>query len=207
MEGNKWGKKLLLCEAYPANSILELTLEPNGEVVSGLVYCTDEGSNLVVLKRSQRHTSLTSDVQIVNVTSIREKRVVRHVAPSTKPMSTTEQNSDGVALDVAEEHAVPLPNVSKREVAEREKRTVKIAEASFHHINQKATPMGQNVFQRLLKACNEVAWNGEAIMVLNQIRVDPPYGSENCVLFNKGGDEVLNEGSLERVKRIVSARN
>ncbi len=49
-------------------------------------------------------------------------------------------------------------------------------------------------------------WKGETIIVLNQICVDPPYGSDNCRLIPKaGGDVVLNEGSLERVKRIVGA--
>lgn len=47
-------------------------------------------------------------------------------------------------------------------------------------------------------------WEGEAIIVLNQIRVDPPYGSDDCRLIQSaGGDVALNENSLERVKRIV----
>jgi len=50
-----------------------------------------------------------------------------------------------------------------------------------------------------------VVWSGESILVLNQIRVDPPYGSENCKLVQKGGDVALNAESLERVKRIVEA--
>ena len=63
---------------------------------------------------------------------------------------------------------------------------------------------GQVVFDKLLKACNEVKWEGEAIIVLNQIRVDPPYGSDDCRLIQSaGGDVALNENSLERVKRIV----
>lgn len=41
--------------------------------------------------------------------------------------------------------------------------------------------------------------------MLSQIKVDPPYGSENCKLVQKGGDVALNEESLERVKRIVEA--
>jgi len=200
---NRWGKKLPLCEAYPVNSIIELTLEPNGEVISGLVYCTDDVSNSIVLKRSHRNTPVTSDVQIVNVSSIRDKKIIRDLAASTESTDTSDQE----VLNVSDEISVPILVVSKKEVEEIEKRAAKIAEETFHHINQKATPEGQSLFQRLLKACNEVVWSGEAILVLNQIRVDPPYGSENCVLFNKGGDEVLNEGSLERVKRIVSAPN
>lgn len=58
------------------------------------------------------------------------------------------------------------------------------------------------MFDRLLKACNEVVWEGESILVLNQIQVDPPYKQENCKIITKSRGA---DGSLERVKKIVSA--
>jgi hypothetical protein len=64
-----------------------------------------------------------------------------------------------------------------------------------------ATPEGQAVFDRLLKACNEVVWKGEGIQVLNQIQVDPPYTVEDCRLLSDAGRQ--SESSLERVKKIV----
>jgi hypothetical protein len=57
------------------------------------------------------------------------------------------------------------------------------------------------VFDRLLKACNEVVWKGESIIVLNQIQVDPPYSQENCKLLQAGSAQ----GSLDRVQKIVAA--
>jgi hypothetical protein len=62
------------------------------------------------------------------------------------------------------------------------------------------------VFDRLLKACNEVVWRGESIIVLNQIRVNPPYGKEDCKLLSStgGATGALHEGSLDRVKKIVA---
>ena len=70
--------------------------------------------------------------------------------------------------------------------------------------------MGQAVFDRLLKACGEVVWKGEtSILVLNQIQVDAPYLPENCkiiaasVMTGKNGS--LEDGSLDRVKKIVAA--
>ena len=66
-----------------------------------------------------------------------------------------------------------------------------------------ATPEGQLVFDKLLKACNEVVWKGESIIVLKEIRVDPPYKPDNCSLI-KGGSGGLDAHSLERVKKIVS---
>ena len=41
-------------------------------------------------------------------------------------------------------------------------------------------------------------------LILTAKYIDPPYGSDDCRLIqNAGGDIALNEGSLERVKRIV----
>ena len=58
------------------------------------------------------------------------------------------------------------------------------------------------MFDRLLKACNEVKWLGESIVVLNQIQVDPPYGVGNCKWTNhKEGRG--DASSMERVQKIV----
>jgi hypothetical protein len=70
--------------------------------------------------------------------------------------------------------------------------------------------MGQAVFDRLLKACGEVAWKGDtSILVLNQIQVDEPYTAENCRIVRSNGGKNngggLVDGSLDRVKKIVTA--
>jgi len=192
-----------LNDDYPVNSVMEITIKPSNKKLTGLIYCTDDISNTIVLKKSVNYTTLASDIWVLNADSVLEKKVIVKEAPTAKN-SGAEVNA-AVDEDVLE-LAMPLLNVSRESIEKREKRAIMLAEDSFKHINQKATPEGQVVFDRLLKACNEVVWKGESILVLHQIRVDPPYGSENCRLIqNAGGDVVLNEGSLERVKRIVGA--
>lgn len=115
---------------YPVNSVLELTLSPNSEVVRGLVYCTDDISNSVVLKKSLAHTTLASEVRIINADSVTSKKVIHAVAPT--------KAQDGEA---AEELFLPLPNVNKKSLEEREKRAIRLAEESFLHINQKVRTM------------------------------------------------------------------
>lgn len=62
------------------------------------------------------------------------------------------------------------------------------------------------MFDRLLKACNEVVWQDQSIIVLNHIHVDPPYTIENCkLLAEDSGATGHDEKSLERVKNIVAA--
>jgi hypothetical protein len=69
-----------------------------------------------------------------------------------------------------------------------------------------ATPEGQAVFDRLIKACNEVTWRGESIVVLHQVQVDPPYGTDNCKLVSGISRSEHDDGSLERVKKIVAGK-
>jgi hypothetical protein len=174
-----------LCEAYPVNSIVKLTLQPDNEVVEGMVYCTDESSQTIVLRKKLTHTTLASEIRVVNAGCVLNSEV------------------EGYEEDAA--LAMPLANVNKKFLEDRERKAISLAKDGLRHVNQKATPEGQGVFDKLLKACNVVEWKGESILVLNQIRVDPPYGSENCNLVSKGEDKQLDEDSLERVKRIVKA--
>lgn len=111
---------------YKVNSIVELTLAPNSEVVRGLVYCTDDVSNSIVLKKSLVHTTLASEIRIINAASVTSKKVIMEEAPATAQEGET-----------AEELALPLPNVSKKALEEREKRAIRLAEESFSHINEK----------------------------------------------------------------------
>jgi len=66
-----------------------------------------------------------------------------------------------------------------------------------------APPKGQIVFDRLLKACNEVVWKNESIIVLDSIKVDPPYTHDDCKLLQPAGSG--QQGSLDRVQKIVSS--
>lgn len=83
------------------------------------------------------------------------------------------------------------------------------------HVVQ-ATPRGQACFDRLLKACNVVAWDGPTIVVLHQVRVDPPYVPETCTIFTgtthapsssaaAAPKKASEDASLERVRKIVAA--
>jgi len=130
---------LPLYEAYPVNSILELTLSPDKEVVRGLVYCTDEISRTIVLKRSSAHTTLASEIQIVNADCVLEKKVLTAAAAvDNSNRSGAAKNGKG-EHNIDEELALPLPNVSKKTVEERERRAIKLAEEGLRHINPKVS--------------------------------------------------------------------
>lgn len=221
---------LPLDAAYPVNAFMELTLSsPKDQVVRGVVYCTDDVSNSVVLRSSLTHTTLSSEVLVINASCISGRRTVpandpnavgdSRAAEDGRDAESAEAEDRGRGLEIgpspttAEEIellSVPLPQVTRRALEERERRAMKLAEESLGQVNPNVGPQGQAVFDLLLKACNEVVWRGQAVLVLNQIRVDPPYGPSDCCLVGGGGevDEAaarLNADSLERVKKIVAA--
>ena len=88
---------------------------------------------------------------------------------------------------------------------------------AFVVVCAQATPRGQACFDRLLKACYVVAWDGPSIVVLHQVRVDPPYVPDTCAIFTgthnapssssaaAAPKKASEDASLERVRKIVAA--
>jgi len=100
---------------------MELTLNNNNakEVTTGTIYCTDEVSNTIVLKKSLVHTTLTSEITVINAAVVTDRRIITPAAEDEKEGEKT-----------------VLPNVSRRMVEERERRAIKLMEESFSHVNQ-----------------------------------------------------------------------
>lgn len=203
-----------LHQLYPINSFVELTLGPgDGEKVSGVVYCTDDICNTVVLRKSLVHTTLVSEVRFISADSVVERKIIKKgdaaAAGGGGGEGGEDADSSGPTAADLEEMARQLPPPpTRRALEEREKRALKLAEDSLLHINDSASPLGQATFDKLLKACNEVVWqDSDAIVVLGQVRVDAPYGPNDCKLIKVGKTEKergLAQGSLERVKKIVA---
>lgn len=166
---------------YPISSQWEFTLT-NGESVKGEIYCIDPVADMVVIQDSQ------NDIRMISVSSI-DAAESRDEA-NDEESSTIEQTNNN--FDTV--HA-------KKALEEREKRAIRLAQESFKHLNPKAPPKGQIVFDRLLKACNEVVWKNHSIVVLDSIIVDPPYTQEDCKILKPSS----KQGSLDRVQKIVSS--
>jgi hypothetical protein len=174
---------MALSTSFPVNSCWELTLS-NDSKVEGRVYTTDETSQTVVLIQSLVHTTLAVKVHLVQASQIVRSKAVQ---------------DDGNVMEI------PLGKISKKQLEEREKKAIKMAQERLSHINQDASPEGQSTFDRLWKACGEhVVWKGESIVVLGQVRVDPPYTAETCSVLLEGGKNRNASDSLDRVKKIVS---
>ena len=134
----------LLSETYPVNTLVELKLSPFGNTIRGLVYCTDEFSNSVVLKKALPHTTVSSEVTIVNATSVLTRKTIEYETGAGggggggMSVKMTEDEARKLAgVDDLEDLKLPLANVGRKILEERERRAIRLAEESFSHINQR----------------------------------------------------------------------
>ena len=115
---------LPLSSIYPINTLMELTLNNKAETATGTIYCTDEISNTIVLKKSLVHTTLSSEITVINADVVTARRIITEADES-------DDNNDNKSSS-----ETVLPNVSRRMVEERERRAIKLMEESFSHINE-----------------------------------------------------------------------
>ena len=128
-----------LAATYPVNTLMELKLKPFGDTIRGLVYCTDEFSNSIVLKKALTHTTLSSEVTIVNASSVLERKAIEYAKGEGGGTMTEDDARKLAGVDDLDELKLPLPNVAKKVLEERERRAIRLAEESFSHINQRVS--------------------------------------------------------------------
>jgi len=156
-------------------------------LLKGQVYCTDEISQTIVLTQAVKHSTLSHQVYCISRHAILDYTIL---STATEPSTTTTNR-----------HQPQQLQVQRKVLEQQEKRALRIAEEALQHINQKASPLGQAVFDRLLKACNEVVWRGQTIVVMHQIQVEPPYRVQDCKWL--AGKEEGDASSMERIRKIV----
>jgi hypothetical protein len=108
---------------------MEIKVAPTGNIIRGVIYCTDEFSNSIVVKRALVHTTTSCEITIINADSVMESKAIDITSDEAKELVGGVTGIDELKL--------PLPNVSKKALEEREKRAIRLAEESFGHINQK----------------------------------------------------------------------
>ena len=118
-----------LAATYPVNTLMEIKVAPTGNIIRGVIYCTDEFSNSIVVKRALVHTTTSCEITIINADSVMECKAIDFTSDEAKELVGGVTGIDELKL--------PLPNVSKKALEEREKRAIRLAEESFGHINQK----------------------------------------------------------------------
>src|SRR6056300_315645 len=133
---------LPLSSIYPMNTHMELTLKNTNDKIQGTIYCTDEISNTIVLKTSLVHTTLSSQITVINADVVLDRR--RVIVEGDDDNNGGEGGGTAAAEGAQQQQQQQqvtevLPNVSRRMVEERERRAIKLMEESFSHVNQKVS--------------------------------------------------------------------
>lgn len=134
---------LPLSSIYPINTLMELTLNNSKEITTGTIYCTDEVSNTIVLKNSLVHTTLSSEIRVINADVVTGRRIIKEKTGDNNWSSSSSSEAvaggrggEEEAAENYEDKIISLPIVSRRMVEERERRAIKLMEESFSHVNQ-----------------------------------------------------------------------
>ena len=127
---NTGGKQPLYLQ-YPVGSTWDFTLKSGDDnVIAGAtVYCTDEVSDTVMVQKALTHTTLATEVRILQSS---------HILKAIR--SATKDDGESSTLEAAI-LSQPLPKIQKKALEDRERRAIRLAEDSFRHINQKVSAL------------------------------------------------------------------
>jgi len=149
-------------------------------VCEGCVYTVDPVTKTVVLFSSAaKGRASERDVRLIPAHAI---RTIYVIADAT--------GDDESALVAA------LPPVDLRVCAKREADAFEAMELAMAQLNPSASPDGQAMFDALSKTM-DCSWVENSINVLDQVRIDAPYGVGDVVSLDGNVD------SLARIKKVM----
>jgi hypothetical protein len=123
---------MYVAERFPVNSLQQITILPDHEVITGRVYCTDEITRTLILQKALTYTTLSSEIRIISLNSIVQSQQLPE-KEGASDQGTVDDNVRATPL------TQPLPIIQKKALEERERRAIRLAEESLRHINPKVS--------------------------------------------------------------------
>ena len=121
--------KTSLAVEFPLDATVRLKLT-QGAPLEGKVYCTDEGSQTIVLTQSVSHSTLSHQVYCVSRHAVQATEILQG-PPNSKGKKNREQDDARTQQQQLQVH--------KKALEEQEKRAMRMAEEALMHINQKVS--------------------------------------------------------------------
>jgi hypothetical protein len=135
---------MYVAERFPVNSLQQVTILPDHEVITGRVYCTDEVTRTLILQKALTYTTLSTEIRIISLNSIVQSQQLPEsdgasAATDTSDQETTTGTTSTIGADTVRATPLtqPLPIIQKKALEERERRAIRLAEESLRHINPK----------------------------------------------------------------------
>jgi len=147
----------------------------------GEVVAFDYASKMLAIKSPAASGRMgTSDVQIVNLTCVSDIQVIN---------------------EVQDHSAAPLPNLNLSKLNTRLNHNIveKMRKIGYRG-GVGVTPLAQKLVNTITKTIAEVRWDGQNIVVLDQVIISPSYNVTDCRLLE--GHESQTH-ALQHVQKLV----
>lgn len=107
-----------------------------------------------------------------------------------------------LSKDIDSKKVAKILEIDSTQIPQIIKRNTDAAELSKRTQNEKATKEGQAIFNAVYKTMPNVRWKGVAIVILDEVQIDPPYGIDavKSILPDKDTEE---SDAIKLVKKIV----
>ncbi|CAN6627668.1 hypothetical protein TRVA0_011S01794 [Trichomonascus vanleenenianus] len=180
-------------------------------VITGKVYAFDAVTNTVTLVEEpepEATNRLSINPPPVSPSAVKggpnyrvvKTSFVKDVAVVDKPRAAPKPHGNPKQAFAAAEPAIGY--VSVNAAAKRLQESVKVAREAIRTTGVGVSPEGQMVFNAVNKTLPS-EWDGKSIIVVDEIRIDPPYVPETCSV---GGSKANgNSQALGLVQKIVQS--
>ena len=142
-----------------------------GETIKGEIFTFDSVTNCVTLSFPAEPTKRT--YRIINTNFIEN---IQLVSLPTQPVD------------------VSVPEINLDKIRAIEHKNLKNAEKEIEKIGVGVSKEAQEIFNALSRTY-PCAWEGKNIIVMGEVRIEPPYTAASC-----SGNQ---KSSLQRVKRVI----
>ncbi|XP_041365454.1 protein LSM12 homolog [Gigantopelta aegis] len=106
--------------------------------------------------------------------------------------------SDIKVISEPEGQAPPLTSLNMTRIKSRVRQSLDEKRKQINYVGVGVPEEGQRLFWAIVKTINDVRWDGQKIIVMDEVTIQPPYKVENCISqSNESGR------ALDHVKKIV----
>lgn len=156
--------------------------------ITGKIYTYDAKSNTVTLEEAAS-ASKPAGYRIIKTSFIRDVQVLE------KPKRTT-SNEPGARVAVVEKAEPIIGYVNTANMAKKESSAIQNAVKVRSTRGVGVSKEAQIIFDAIYKTI-PCRWYDNSIIVMDEVRVDPPYTAESCKSDSPGN-------ALELVRRIIT---
>lgn len=146
------------------------------EKIEGEVVAFDYGAKVLIIKSTKNTKKNVTDIKMLNIGLMKSLEVIEL---STKP-------------------AQSLPIVDVEKLDKKINTALEQKRRAADKIGINVTPGAQKLFDTINKTFNDVKWDGQTIVVMGDLKIEPPYKESTCY---------GNEKSREHIIKIVRKHN